>query len=286
MDKYNLNNYLEIEVKSVEEIYEFIEIYNKYWNVPRIGGNTETRAFYRGQSNAHWAIEPSIVRCNVNEREQYIKYKEQLKGKDLFSRFAYLQHYATGTRLIDFTTNPDVALYFACAENLSVDAAFFLYLYNAHRAEWLDTIIFTEIMEMNCNGKLKIRDFSEMLYQKYVEIRCKYRDIVDLSMTLMGHLDHGYMVLPSDTCKQNNLRVCRQDGVFYICGVKFADIITAEKRFESRAGNNEFICHSIQIPDSLKNEHPLVKVVIPKKLKKSILIFLEEKGITKEYLFP
>lgn len=135
MYQWSLEEYSEIKIQSINEIYQMVESYNKFWNVPCVGGNTETRAFYRGQSDSSWNIEPSILRCNCDEREQYIKYQPQIRGKTLFEQLAYLQHYVTGTRMIDFTKDIDVALYFACAEYPEKDAAVFLYLYNPHRAE-------------------------------------------------------------------------------------------------------------------------------------------------------
>lgn len=88
-----------------------INAYNEQWDMPKKISGGEFRAFYRGQSDAIWEIEPSIVRSDINERDQYLKYQSKLQGKSLFDQLAYLQHYETGTRLIDFTTDPKVALY-------------------------------------------------------------------------------------------------------------------------------------------------------------------------------
>ena len=57
-------------------------------------------------------------------------------------------------------------------------------------------------------------------------------------------------------------------------------------RFESQAGFNEFISHSINIPDSLKAGSVCWKIHINKSLKPQILSHLAKKGITREYLFP
>lgn len=286
MGEQKLRRYNEIVVDSIDEIYQLIDKYNKDYAMPRIGGNTEVRAFYRGQADSSWNIEPSIVRCTVNEREQYLNNQFKLKGKDLFEQFAYLQHYMPGTRLIDFTKNHNVALYFACSSNPLTDGAMYIYSYASHRAEWVDTIIFTEIMQMDEEGVIKIKDFSEMLYQKYEIVRIKYSSISELSMNLMAYLDHGYMVYPSKESKKNNIRLMNQQGVFYICGVKFVKPITSEMRLETRAGDNEFICHSVQVPNLERWGRSLVKVIINVRLKPLILEHLEKIGITEEYLFP
>ena len=62
--------------------------------------------------------------------------------------------------------------------------------------------------------------------------------------------------------------------------------LTARDHWFSRAGRNEFFPHSAIVADSLKWGRNLVKVIIPKELKKEILKNLAEKKITKEYLFP
>ena len=286
MREWNFKEYCEIKVSSIEEIYYIIEQYNKCWNLPRIGGNTETRAFYRGQSNFAWNIEPSILRCSEDEGTLYRKNQSKLVGKDLFDQFAYLQHYVTGTRMIDFTTNPEVAMYFACEKDPLSDAALFLYIYNAHKAEWIDTIIFTELMQMKECNTIKISDFSERLLKKYPIISQRFRKISELNLFLMGYLDYGYMVLPTEEGKIDNIRIKHQEGVFFICGVKFTKDITDKMRFESQAGYNEFICHSINIPDSLKPGRFCWKIHIDKRLKPQILKHLAKKGITHEYLFP
>lgn len=139
---------------------------------------------------------------------------------------------------------------------------------------------------MNTTGIMKIDDFSKLLFQEHPEAQNRFRDIPDLNLFLMSYLDHGYMVYPENDQEENNMRLMRQKGVFFITGVQFTKTITDEMRFETRAGKNEFICHSINVPISLKNGSSLVKMIIDKKMKPEIMHELEEKGITYEYLFP
>ena len=48
-------------------------------------------------------------------------------GDLLFEVMAYNQHYIHATRLIDFTMDINVALFFACCENIEKDAAIFMH---------------------------------------------------------------------------------------------------------------------------------------------------------------
>ena len=92
MHQWNLQEYCEIEANSIDQIYNIINAYNEQWDMPKKISGGEFRAFYRGQSDAIWEIEPSIVRSDINERDQYLKYQSKLQGKSLFDQLAYLQH--------------------------------------------------------------------------------------------------------------------------------------------------------------------------------------------------
>lgn len=285
MENINFNEYVELKVSSLKDIYKIIEQYNKFWNIPHECGNTCQMAFYRGQSDANWNIEPSINRYLIDERQQYNKYREKLKGKSLFEQLAYLQHYETGTRMIDFTLDYNVALFFACQENFDKDGALFLYNYNPHKSEWIDTIIFNEIMLLDYDSTITIQELSENLYVKHLSIRERYNNISELNMCLMSYLDHGYMVLPSEACIMDNFRIKQQKGAFFICGLQFENNLTTEMRFMSNAGKNILKNHSISIPDSLKNKRPLVKLIIDSSIKKRILDEMNRQGINRNELF-
>ena len=122
--------------------------------------------------------------------------------------------------------------------------------------------------------------------KKYPSLKKRFSKVEELNGAIVSFLDHGFMVLPDDESYGNNLRLQRQKGCFYVCGVEFVSKLTARDHWFSRAGRNEFFPHSAIVADSLKWGRNLVKVIIPKELKKEILKNLAEKKITKEYLFP
>lgn len=277
MSEFEKKNTSEIIVNSVEEVYAVIDKYIKNFIYQEKVAIRKHGHFIVDNPILHGKIEPSILRCPEDEDVLYRKNQSKLEGKDLFAQFAYLQHYGTGTRMIDFTTNPEVAMYFACEKDPLLDAALYLYTYNSHKAEWIDTLIFTELMQMKGRNNIKINSFSEQLLKKYPILSQRFVKTAELNMFLMAYLDHGYMVLPTEDVKIHNIRIRNQEGVFFICGVEFTKDITTQMRLESQAGFNEFISHSISIPDSLKAGRVCWKIHINKSLKPQILNHLAKK---------
>lgn len=285
LDKIDFHEYVEIKVETMNQIEEIIKMYNFYFGLPKEAGNTCCQAFYRGQANADWLIEPSINRININEKEQYEKNIKILKGKSLFDRLAYLQHYSPGTRLIDFTLDYRVALYFACKDYPNKDGALHIFSYDAHKADWIDTVIFSEIITMNYNVTIKVNDLSKHILYNYPKLNERFETVEELNLILMSFLDYGYMVLPSDESKTTNIRIQKQKGAFFICGLQFENELDVQCRFKSNAGNNVIKSHSVNVSDSFRKGRCLTKIIIDKNCKKDILKQLDEQGINENNLF-
>ena len=120
---------------------QFFQIVQNYWS--EVGG------VFRGQDNIDWPLRPKAGREEFylkatsvwvergqsssdlgrfnHWREQAVAYTDALPEND-FECLAFAQHYGLATRLLDWSTNPLVALYFAVEMQGETDGAVFCHM--------------------------------------------------------------------------------------------------------------------------------------------------------------
>lgn len=89
--------------------------------------------FFRGESNCEYKTKPKLWRNKTRDLE-YNEYQrimmecsEYFDKKDHLGTITMMRHYGASTRLLDITTNPLVALCFACQKNDSKDGKVVVY---------------------------------------------------------------------------------------------------------------------------------------------------------------
>lgn len=115
---------MDIVIRNLEEFNKYIRVFQKkqYDNLSE-DGKVDKNVF-RGQADKNWRYIPKLFRKKGwfdNEalmREEITqKNAEQFVDLDPFKIIAKMQHYGAPTRLLDFTFNPLIALYFACSDD-------------------------------------------------------------------------------------------------------------------------------------------------------------------------
>ncbi|MGY2895748.1 FRG domain-containing protein [Deinococcus sp. UYEF24] len=229
---------------------------------------------FRGQIMSSWRLKngierlfpenldlPNISRLRQFEDRMMRKFKanahlyediDQLPESN--SRLGWLslmQHYGAPTRLMDFTTMPFMALYFAIdgAPNYSKD---FSSIY---------CVSFRDINE------LSVIDFSEKANKELSGVKNLLSS--DRDVFYSTHVETGtYNLLWCMEPLKMNLRLMQQGGTFI-----FSDNISL--KFEDALKNN-----------SIYKNIPIDRIIFPHTLVSDIFILLTKMGITNKQIYP
>ena len=285
--------YKELDLDNLIEIDSVSSFISEVKALRESADGTSTEWYFRGQEADFWDIEPSVFRNDMLSIEHKLMQIPLQKIPMEFKEFSTLfdimtkyQHYGMCTRLLDLTTNPLVALYFACkkhglekyvtedngeVEKEPYGVIYYTDKYYPSQSTDLEIQIVSALASYDLEKENTLSDVLEKLCHDQIidkEIKDnwikKYKEFV-------GIIQNNYMVMPTYT----NERLRKQSGVFLLTSLfSFNKEIEVEKSIISKAKGK------------LKEEFSEECFYISGESKETILKELDLYNINEATLFP
>lgn len=275
--------------KIVTNISQYLELVTK-----SMQGKLVHTPYFRGHANKSWDLCPASIR-EFNTSQEFRSYTMAIKNhpelfrecKSRLEEFVVLQHYGLPTCLLDITSNPLVALYFACLDSENNSDGCIYSIRKFKRSErsvdlWIELMLSLRvIMGEHYNMCFSFKDAVKALNLKE-----------ESHAFLFEHMAEAKIVIPP----QNNARIRAQSGAFLLSGFDIYDTKNNIKEYQEILDNNSFdVCNKNKfLFKNYEKKSYAIKfkdmfdeiALIPNSSKSNILKELDMCGINEATLFP
>ena len=272
---------------TIQTVAEYLEHLTTIENISNLGCMVSCCTFFRGQANVKWQLLPSLYREGLFDAESLLltEMKHICPNEFVGNRFDSLvkmQHFGMPTRLLDTTTNPLVALYFACASDRQSDEDGAVYIFPNLPVSWSTDPLVDLVMDFVYDyspRNLQLDQMLEIVQKKYVNVA--HRLMPSNVDSLLSYLKiPAFAVMPAKT----NERIEAQDGAFFVFGMNLRN--TKVSTNPGTLGKVYYNFDPIAVDNPQKIWHKTEIVTIPSAEKKKILKQLDILGINERKLFP
>lgn len=271
-------------ITSVSEYLTYIDSLNY---TPKTSYTVSNISMFRGQSNANWNLSPSLYRKGLFSSEnllltELMHFCPNEFSKNRFDNLVKMQHFGLPTRLLDTTTNPLVALFFACKSERQKHADGAVFVLDSFPVSWSTDPLVDLIMDFVFDYypyKMWLDQFLEQSVIKYSN--ALHRLMPDNTESLLSYLTIPlFAVMPTKT----NARIEAQDGAFLVFGMKYRN-----REVSTNSGTLGRVYYNFD-PIDISPEDPIMnrckKIIIPSDKKEGILKSLDLLSINERKLFP
>lgn len=283
----------EFKIKTFEDYLNYVFVTYKDTIERENNPIKQIKIFFRGQSDVDFKLCPGIARGQKTPHDANTKLKKErnyiTKAKNLYPQIfsddllpidllAKLQHYGVPTRLLDVTSNPLVALYFACNDNHNKDGV--VYIFKKEEEDIDNLPIVQGIAESYKFAETSINrldDFCKVVVEQPYSLEQKY--FIANSYTSDAEKNNWVNCCCNEPffvySKEYFERQSRQQGSYIL----FHNDIVKDKEYE-------FYFTSMISPLEDTNKCIVNKIIIPYTLKQQMLNKLDMLGINEMFLFP